>query len=269
MNKPIEHKVKTFLSAVVTELLYKKVPICRLGYFGSVVQNPCSKDIDILLTLSLPHEDRSDFEEVLRVVIKRMEGDYSQPAPINKAAFPYVETCVEVLNKISGLPVVYGLGPSNKHNFKDQWIHLNGPIEDEVWSLFTNRFPIHGLVIRENYVPVYGDPPECPKIDGYSLLKYCSDVKIRDSKMPTLKAIDKLIKILAILGGNSYQPTLAAIDKVFSWLPLIKSELINFFETARDNEASPLTHALVDILSGIAKIMIVRSLQYPRDWQVK
>jgi len=267
---PRDHRIElsSLLQRSSMILQSYQVPVCRFGYFGSAVHDPDTKDIDVLLTLSLSRKDISDFKNVLATVVARMDGDYTSKAPVNLASMPYIEQCVSALHEATGLPVVFGLGPSNKHNHLGQWIHLNGPMTDELWSLFTRRYPIHGFLIHENYVPIVGNCPDASPFDGETLLEYCADMVRRDRAMPTLKTADKFIRVLALLGGESHVHRASAIDKVFSWAPILAEELKSFFSTAKDSEASQMTLALSDAVSSMAKIMIARNMKYPQNWRV-
>jgi hypothetical protein len=249
------------------KMLLAGIPILKLGIFGSYIHNPLTKDIDVLLTLS--NKDNIDLysNEILKIVSERMIGNYSIPAPIDIYSQKYLLICIKILNEEIGLPLVYGLGPANQDNFVGQFIHLNGPICDELFTMWVKQYPFHGITIRNNYLPIIGDLPYASKINGDALLDYSKIMRDRNKVMPSIKYVDKIIKVIALFSGEKRAIRHMAIDKVFKYNKPVVKQIDYFFAKANNSEAQEFIEYLLDLIDVNAHFMKLFNLSYPDDWE--
>jgi predicted nucleotidyltransferase len=256
------------LESAKDKMLSAGFPISKFGIFGSCIHNPMTQDIDILLTLLNKNNVDLHINEILSIVSERMLGNYTTPAPIDKYSQNYLLMCIKILNEEIGLPIVYGLGPANQNDFTGQFVHLNGPICDELWTMWVKQYPFHGITIRNNYLPIVGDLPYASNINGDALLDYSKTMRNRNKVMPSIKYADKVIKVLALFSDEKRAIRHEAIKKVFQCnIPIMKS-IDCFFEKAAEIEAQELTEYLLDLIDVNAHLMKYFNLSYPDDWEV-
>lgn len=241
--------------------------ISRLGHFGSSIHRPKSKDIDILITITTPDSARDyAFDSEMSVIAERIAGNFSCAAPVD----PYVQTeaqrIVDLIIASTGLPVVAGFGPAQPHTHEGLWIHLNGPVSDRCWEVFGRHFPLHAWTIRNNYRPLIGPLPSAGSIRGYDLLRYADLVERRLRSRPSYDYFTKLVKTLALIGGEQSYLTDRCLASYFAPTDPLRLAIAQVDPT-RERSWMSLVGPLLRLIRIQGGVMVQRGIEYPQAWQ--